>query len=90
MMSFTGEPGGGPMRYPIAIEDMTCGIYATMGILGRFCAREKKNRAGQFIDRPFRFANLIGSRTLGKQLSERAVSPKRWGNAHQNIVPYEA
>src|SRR6266403_1547808 len=27
LMSFTGEPGGGPMRYPIAIADMTCGIY---------------------------------------------------------------
>ena len=46
LMSFTGEPGGGPMRYPIAIADMTCGMYAAMGILARaICARAHRARA---------------------------------------------
>jgi len=40
-MSFTGEPAGGPMRYPIAIADMTCGMYAAMGILAALLHREK-------------------------------------------------
>ncbi len=35
VMTFTGEPGGEPMRYPIAIADLTCGMYAAMGILAR-------------------------------------------------------
>ncbi len=35
VMSFTGEPRGEPVRYPPAIADMTCGIYAAMGIIGR-------------------------------------------------------
>src|SRR5690348_12608453 len=33
VMSFTGDAGGEPMRYPIAIADVTCGIYSAMGIL---------------------------------------------------------
>ena len=49
VMSFTGEPEGGPMRYPIAIADMTCGMYAAMGILGALFAREKTG-TGQFLD----------------------------------------
>src|SRR5438445_4596476 len=49
MMSFTGEPGGGPMRYPIAVADMTCGMHSTMGILAALFAREKTGR-GQFLD----------------------------------------
>ena len=48
-MSFTGEPDGGPMRYPIAIADMTCGMYSAMGILAALYAREKTGR-GQFLD----------------------------------------
>src|SRR5258708_27734839 len=49
VMSFTGEPDGGPMRYPIAIADITCGMYAAMGILAALFARGKTGR-GQFID----------------------------------------
>jgi crotonobetainyl-CoA:carnitine CoA-transferase CaiB-like acyl-CoA transferase len=30
VMSFTGDADSAPMRYPIAIADMTCGIYAAM------------------------------------------------------------
>src|SRR5271168_575240 len=47
VMSFTGEPDGGPIRYPIAIADMTCGMYAAMGILAALFAREKTGR-GQY------------------------------------------
>src|SRR5262249_14971456 len=39
VMSFTGEPAGGPMRYPIAIADMTTGMYAAMGILAALFSR---------------------------------------------------
>src|SRR5271169_4195769 len=49
LMSFTGDAGSGPLRYPIAIADMTCGMYAAMGILAALYAREKTGR-GQFID----------------------------------------
>jgi len=49
VMSFTGEPGGGPLRFPIAIADMTTGIYGAMGILGALFARERNGR-GEYLD----------------------------------------
>jgi crotonobetainyl-CoA:carnitine CoA-transferase CaiB-like acyl-CoA transferase len=88
VMSFTGEPGGGPMRYPIAIADMTCGMYAAMGILGALYAREKTGR-GQFIDMALFDSQLTWLANAGSSYLNAGVSPNRWGNAHPNIVPYE-
>jgi len=89
VMSFTGEPGGVPMRYPIAIADMTCGMYAAMGILAALFAREKTGR-GQFIDMALFDSQLTWLANAGSSYLNASVSPERWGNAHPNIVPYEA
>ena len=89
VMSFTGRPGGGPMRYPIAIADMTCGMYAAMGILAALYAREKTGR-GQFIDMALFDSQLTWLANVGSSYLNAGVSPTRWGNAHPNIVPYEA
>ncbi len=89
VMSFTGETGGGPMRYPIAIADMTCGMYAAMGILAAVYAREK-TRQGQFIDMALFDSQLTWLANAGSSYLNAGVSPNRWGNAHPNIVPYEA
>ena len=89
VMSFTGEPGGGPLRYPIAIADMTCGMYAAMGILAALFAREKTGR-GQFIDMALFDSQLTWLANAGSSFLNAGVSPSRWGNAHPNIVPYEA
>ena len=88
VMSLTGEPGGGPMRYPIAIADMTCGMYAAMGILAALYAREKTGR-GQFIDMALFDSQLTWLANAGSSYLNAGASPKRWGNAHPNIVPYE-
>jgi crotonobetainyl-CoA:carnitine CoA-transferase CaiB-like acyl-CoA transferase len=88
VMSFTGEPGGGPMRYPIAIADMTCGMYAAMGILGALFSREKTGR-GQFVDMALFDSQLTWLANVGSSYLNAGASPKRWGNAHPNIVPYE-
>ena len=88
VMSFTGEPEGGPMRYPIAIADMTCGMYAAMGILGALFAREKTGR-GQFLDMALFDSQLTWLANVGSSYLNASASPKRWGNAHPNIVPYE-
>ena len=88
MMSFTGEPGGGPMRYPIAIADMTTGMYSAMGILGALFAREKTGR-GQFLDMALFDSQLTWLANVGSSDLNAKVSPRRWGNAHPNIVPYQ-
>jgi crotonobetainyl-CoA:carnitine CoA-transferase CaiB-like acyl-CoA transferase len=88
VMSFTGEADGGPLRYPIAIADMTCGMYAAMGILAALYTREKTGR-GQFIDMALFDSQLTWLANAGSSYLNAGVSPKRWGNAHPNIVPYE-
>ncbi len=88
LMSFTGEPEGGPMRYPIAIADMTCGMYATMGILGALFAREKTGQ-GQFLDMALFDSQLTWLANAGSSYLNANSEPRRWGNAHPNIVPYE-
>jgi crotonobetainyl-CoA:carnitine CoA-transferase CaiB-like acyl-CoA transferase len=88
VMSFTGEPDGGPMRYPIAIADMTCGMYAAMGILAALYAREKTGR-GQFLDMALLDSQLTWLANVGSNYLNAKASPKRWGNAHPSIVPYE-
>jgi crotonobetainyl-CoA:carnitine CoA-transferase CaiB-like acyl-CoA transferase len=88
VMSFTGEPGGGPMRYPIAIADMTCGMYSAMGILAALYAREKTGR-GQFLDMALLDSQLTWLANIGSNYLNAKALPKRWGNAHPSIVPYE-
>jgi len=88
LMSFTGEPGGGPLRYPIAIADMTCGMYAAMGILAALFNREKTG-CGEVLDMALLDSQLTWLANVGSSYLNAGASPQRWGNAHPNIVPYE-
>jgi crotonobetainyl-CoA:carnitine CoA-transferase CaiB-like acyl-CoA transferase len=88
LMSFTGEPEGGPMRYPIAIADVTCGMYSAMGILAALFAREKTG-TGQFVDMALFDAQLTWLGNVGSSYLNANASPTRWGNAHPSIVPYQ-
>ncbi len=76
------------MRYPIAIADMTCGMYAAMGILGALFARVKTG-AGQFLDMALFDSQLTWLANVGSSYLNANASPQRWGNAHPNIVPYQ-
>ena|SRR5271165_2241193 len=88
VMSFTGEPGGGPLRFPIAIADMTTGMYAAMGILAALYARERTGQ-GDFLDMALFDSQLTWLANIGSSYLNAGVSPERWGNAHPNIVPYQ-
>lgn len=88
VMSFTGEPGGGPLRFPIAIADMTTGMYSAMGILGALFARERTGK-GDYLDMALFDSQLTWLSNVGSSYLNAGVSPTRWGNAHPNIVPYQ-
>jgi crotonobetainyl-CoA:carnitine CoA-transferase CaiB-like acyl-CoA transferase len=88
IMSFTGEPHGGPMRFPIAIADMTTGMYAAMGVLAALFARERTGK-GDFLDMALFDSQLTWLANVGSSYLNAGVSPNRWGNAHANIVPYQ-
>ncbi len=88
VMSFTGEPGGEPLRFPIAIADVTCGIYATLGILAALLARNQSGR-GQFLDMALLDCQLSWLANVGSSYLNAGEEPQRLGNAHANIVPYQ-
>ncbi|HEY1468035.1 MAG TPA: CoA transferase [Candidatus Acidoferrum sp.] len=88
IMSFTGEPGGGPMRFPIAIADMTTGMYAAMGVLAALLARERTGQ-GDYLELALFDSQLTWLANVGSSYLNAGVSPERWGNAHPNIVPYQ-
>lgn len=86
--SFTGNSDTEPVRYPVAIADITCGIYATIGILAALFARERTGR-GQFLDTALFDSQLTWLANIGSNYLNADQSPQRWGNAHPSIVPYQ-
>lgn len=89
VMSFTGEPNGSPMRFPIAIADMTTGIFAFAGILGALFARERNGGFGDFLDMSLFDSQLTWLANVGSNYLNAGAHPVRWGNAHPSIVPYQ-
>jgi crotonobetainyl-CoA:carnitine CoA-transferase CaiB-like acyl-CoA transferase len=88
IMSFTGEPGSGPMRFPIAIADMTTGMYAAMAVLAALFARERTGQ-GDVVELALFDSQLTWLANVGSSYLNAGVSPERWGNAHPSIVPYQ-
>jgi len=88
IMSFTGEPGSGPMRFPIAIADMTTGMYAAMAVLAALFARERTGQ-GEFVELALFDSQLTWLANVGSSYLNAGVTPERWGNAHPSIVPYQ-
>jgi formyl-CoA transferase/CoA:oxalate CoA-transferase len=88
IMSVTGEPGDKPMRYPVAIADLSCGVYAAIGILAALLARERSGK-GQFLDLSLLDSQMSWLSSIASGYLNAGESPKRYGNAHPNIVPYQ-
>lgn len=88
LMSFTGEPGGEPMRYPVPIADITTGVYAAVGILAALRARDKTGE-GQFLDMALFDSQLSWLNHIGSNYLNASEEPRRIGNAHASIVPYQ-
>lgn len=88
IMSFTGEPGDLPVRYPVALADLICGVYAATGILAALFARERSGR-GQFLDMALVDSQLTLLANIGSNYLNAGVLPEKWGNAHPSIVPYQ-
>jgi crotonobetainyl-CoA:carnitine CoA-transferase CaiB-like acyl-CoA transferase len=88
VMSITGTPDGEPMKMGVAFSDIFAGLHAVIGITSALFHREK-NGQGQHID-----ISLLDSQVavLANQAANYLVGgrvPKRMGNAHPNIVPYQ-
>jgi crotonobetainyl-CoA:carnitine CoA-transferase CaiB-like acyl-CoA transferase len=91
-MSITGErddvPGGGPQKAGVAISDLFTGLYAAIGVLAAVEQRHRTGR-GQHIDLGLLDVIVAAMANMNTNYLASGVAPKRWGNAHPNIVPYQ-
>ncbi|MGQ5489920.1 CaiB/BaiF CoA transferase family protein [Thauera sp. ZXT1-4] len=89
LMSLTGEPDGPPQKVGVALTDILTGLYATVGVLAALAHRERTNE-GQHIDLALLDVQVacLANQAMNYLVSGKA--PTRMGNAHPNIVPYQA
>jgi crotonobetainyl-CoA:carnitine CoA-transferase CaiB-like acyl-CoA transferase len=88
IMGLTGNADGEPMRAGVPVSDIFSGVYSVVGILAALARRENTGRGG-YVD-----CALVDSTVgvLAFQALNYLVSgeiPKRIGNTHPNIVPYQ-
>ncbi|MFE5670087.1 CaiB/BaiF CoA transferase family protein [Agromyces sp. NPDC056523] len=88
LMDVTGRPDGAPTKAGVALVDVITGLHATAGILAALNARHATGR-GDRIE-----VNLLSSILSGMVNQTSAfvagdVVPRRMGNAHPSLSPYE-
>jgi crotonobetainyl-CoA:carnitine CoA-transferase CaiB-like acyl-CoA transferase len=64
------------------------GMYATIAILAALTHRDRCGE-GQYIDMALLDVQVAMLANMGSNYLNSGKSPKRWGNAHPNIVPYQ-
>jgi crotonobetainyl-CoA:carnitine CoA-transferase CaiB-like acyl-CoA transferase len=88
LMGITGEPDGPPVKVGVAITDVTTGISAQGAICAALFAREKTG-IGQKIDLSLLETQVSTLVNIGSSYLISGEIPKRWGTAHETIVPYQ-
>jgi len=89
LMSIGGESQGMPMKTGVAITDVMTGLYATIGVLAALHERQRTGK-GRHVDVALLDVQVatLANQALNTLVS--GISPERHGNAHPNIVPYQA
>jgi crotonobetainyl-CoA:carnitine CoA-transferase CaiB-like acyl-CoA transferase len=91
-MSVTGEPdnqpGGGPQKAGVAISDLMTGMYASLAVMAALTHRANTGE-GQYIDMALLDVMVAMMANMNSNYLAGGVAPRRWGNAHPNIVPYQ-
>jgi crotonobetainyl-CoA:carnitine CoA-transferase CaiB-like acyl-CoA transferase len=93
LMSITGErdevPGGGPQKAGIPIADLITGMYASISICAALAHRAESG-VGQHLDLALLDSLVAVLSHQGANYLATGQPPKRLGNDHPNIVPYQA
>src|SRR5690625_2391236 len=88
LMSITGTEQSGSQKVGIAIVDVLTGLYATIGIQAALLERESSGQ-GQKIDLSLYDCATSSLINIGSNYLVSEKVPKRLGNEHANIVPYQ-
>ncbi len=87
-MAITGPVAGAPTKIGVALADVIAGKDTAIAVLGALVARYRTGRGARL------FTSLAHSASaalvnVAQNALVNGAEPKRWGNAHPNLVPYE-
>ena len=92
IMSITGQPDGTPGAEPVkagvAFADLFTGLYATIGVLAALHHRDETGE-GQYLDLALLDTQVAVLANQALNFLVGGKAPRRLGNAHPNIVPYQ-
>lgn len=92
LMSLTGRPegeeGAGPVKVGVALTDILTGLYSTSAILAALAHRDQGG-VGQHIDMALLDVQVACLANQAMNYLTTGTPPRRLGNAHPNIVPYQ-
>lgn len=88
LMAVTGPVGGEPMKVGVAVADLYTGMAAAQAILAALIARDRDG-LGQHIDMALYDCQLAMMANVGAAYLASGVEPKRYGNGHPTVVPYQ-
>ncbi|WP_343314220.1 CaiB/BaiF CoA-transferase family protein [Brucella sp. BE17] len=88
IMDLTGAPDGEPQKIGVAFADIFTGLYSVIAIQSALIMRERTGK-GQHIDMALFdcMTSVLANQAMNYLAS--GVVPKRMGNAHPNIAPYQ-
>ena len=89
LMGITGEENGGPVKAGVAITDVTTGLMVQGAVTAALFQRERTGR-GQKIDLSLLEAQVACLVNIGSNYLVAGKKARRWGTAHESIVPYQA
>ena len=88
LMSITGETDGPPTRFGIPIIDILTGLHGAYAVLAALHHRDRTGQ-GQWIDLALYDVALSTLANVGSAYLNIGKEPKRFGNAHPSLVPYQ-
>jgi crotonobetainyl-CoA:carnitine CoA-transferase CaiB-like acyl-CoA transferase len=88
IMDLTGDPQGEPQKIGVAYVDIFTGVYSVVGILA---ALRQRDRTGEGAHLDMALLDVQTSVLANQAMNYLASgqAPRRMGNAHPNIVPYQ-
>ncbi len=89
LMSVTGEPDGPPVKVGVALTDVLTGMYAATAVLAALAERERSGR-GQHVELALLDVQVAALANQAESFLVTGRAPRRLGNAHPSIVPYQA
>jgi formyl-CoA transferase len=87
-MSVTGPADGEPTRSGVAITDLASGMFACSAVLAALFARQRTGQ-GQWVDIALLDSQVALMSYVASNFLVSGEPPRRYGNAHPNIVPYQ-